>query len=137
MAGQGISGRSMVVTRGGVLVAGVRTKSITISGEPLDITSDNDAAVRKYLEMPGQVSVSISVSGVILSEQFQSEALSASDRVQTMQFIIGGYGGSPANTHGYSGEFFLASFTLTGEHNGVATFEATFESAGTVTYTAP
>ena len=31
---------------------------------------------------------------------------------------------------------FLASFGITGEHQGAATFEATFESAGTVAFTA-
>lgn len=137
MAGQGQSGRSIVLTRGGVPVAGVRTKSISIAGSPIDVTSDDNAAVRKLLDMPGQIDVSISVSGVLLNDQLQSEAVNASDRVQATQFIIGGYGGSPANTHGYSGEFFLSSFNITGEYQGMATFEATFESAGAVAYAAP
>jgi TP901-1 family phage major tail protein len=133
----GIRGRAIQVKRGGTLVAGVRTKSITINGSPIDITSDDDAGVRKLLDQPGQIDVSISVSGVVVSEQLRTESLSASDRVQATLFQYqDGYEGSPNNTHGFSGDFFLASYTETGEYQGAVTFEAEFQSAGAVTYSA-
>lgn len=136
MPGQGQSGRSMIVTRGGTRVAGAQTKSIAIGAESIDVTADEDAAWRKLLDMPAEVVATISVAGVLVNEQLQAEAVSTSDRMQATQFILSGYDGSPADTHGYSGDFFLSQFTITGEYKGKATFEATFESSGPVTYTA-
>lgn len=130
-------GRGVVVRRSGVNLAGVRTKSISIGGSPIDITTDDDDGVRKLMDQPGQVDVSISVSGVMLAEgALRSEALSASDRIAPTQFIFLGFEGSPANTHGFIGDFFLSSYKETGEYQGAVTFEAEFQSAGVVTYTA-
>lgn len=131
----GIKGRAVVVRRNGVNLAGVRTKSIAIAGSPIDVTTDDDDGVRRLKDEPGQVDVSISVSGIVLNNTLRSEALSTSDRVSQTQFIFGGFEGSPANTHGFVGDFFLASYTESGEYNGVVTFEAEFQSAGLVTFT--
>ncbi len=130
----GIKGRAVVVRRGGVNIAGVRTKSISISGSPIDVTNDDDDGVRKLMDQPGQVDVEISVSGIVLNNTLRNEALSSSDRVSNTQFIFSGFEGSPANTHGFIGDFFLASYTETGEYQGAVTFEATFQSAGAVTF---
>lgn len=132
----GIRGRAVVIRRGGVNLAGVRTKSISINGSPIDVTNDDDDGVRKLLDQPGQLDVEISVSGIVLNATLRNEALSTSDRVANTQFIFGGFEGSPANTHGFIGDFFLAGYTETGEYQGVVVFEATFQSAGAVTYTA-
>jgi predicted secreted protein len=118
-----IKGRAVLVFRNGTRVAGVRTKSITINGAPIDITADEDDGIRR------------SVSGVLLNESLRAEALSTSDRIAATVFTYPGFDGSPANTHGFSGEFFLASYSETGEYQGAVTFEATFQSAGQVTYT--
>jgi TP901-1 family phage major tail protein len=122
-------GRSFVVRRAGRNVAGVRTKSITINGSPIDITSDDDAGIRKLLDQPGQIDVAIAVSGVLLDDILAAEALEASDRVKLTQFLRSG---SPDN--GFSGEFFLASYKENGEHQGAVLFEAEFQSAGAVTF---
>lgn len=131
-----IKGRSVTITRGGTLVAGVRTKSISINGSPIDITSDDDAGVRKLLDTPGQVDINISVSGIVRNDTLRQEAVSTTDRVAATTFMYGGFEGSPTNTHGFSGDFFLASYTETGEYQGAVTFEAEFQSAGPITYTA-
>lgn len=132
----GVKGRSIVVRRGGVNLAGVRTKSITINGAPIDVTSDDDDGIRKLMDQPGQLDISISVSGIALNETLRNEALSTSDRVAATQFIYTtGFEGSPADTHGWIGEFFLASYAETGEYQGAVTFEAEFQSAGAVAYT--
>lgn len=133
--GSGIRGRAVVIRRNGVNLAGVRTKSVTINGSIIDVTTDDDDGVRRLMDQPGQVDVSISVSGVVLNEVLRNEALGTSDRVSQTQFIYLGFEGSPANTHGWIGDFFISSYSESGEYQGVVTFEATFESAGTVTYT--
>jgi len=124
-------GRSITVKRNAILIASVRTKSLSINGSPIDVTTDDDAAVRKLLNEPGQIDVSISVEGVLKDELLIQEALSATDRVQATEF------GWPGATPGkIAGDFALTAFSLNAEYQGPATFSATFESAGAVTFTA-
>jgi predicted secreted protein len=131
-----MKGRAVVVTRNGTPVAGARTKSITINGSPIDVTTDDADAVQKLLDEPGQVDVAISVSGILLNDLLTAESLSTSARVKATQFMFGGFSGSPLNTHGFSGNFFMESFAITGEYQGAVTFEASFKSADTVTFSA-
>ena len=125
-----MKGRTLQVWRGAspALVAGVRTKSISINGEPIDITNDDDEAVRKLMDVAGEVSVEISISGVAVGAVLRTEALTVADRVPATEFRYGA-------TEKFAGDFFLASYKETGEYKGAATFEATFQSASTVTYT--
>ena len=132
----GMKGRSVIVRRAGVIVAGCRTKSISVNGAPMDATNDDDAGWRTLLEEPGQLEVSISVAGICLSEQFRSEALSTTARVLAMTFQYGGFFGSPANTHGFSGSFYLSTWNEGAPYNEAVTFEAEFLSTGPVTYQA-
>lgn len=127
-------GRSIGVFRGAspVLVAGARTKGLTINGSPIDITNDEDAAVRKLLNEPGQIDVSITIAGILKNETLIQESLDAADRVQPTEFR---WPGSVSNGK-IAGDFFLSSFGITGEYQGAAPFEATFESAGAVAFTA-
>jgi len=116
----------------GTLVAGVRTKSISVNGEPIDITNDDDLGWRKLLDQPGEVSVEISVSGILKNETLITEAVNTSDRMQATSFEwpASGAAGSLA------GDFFLTAFSITGEYQGSATFEATFVSSGAITFSA-
>lgn len=127
-------GRLLQVKRGispGTLVAGVRTKSISVNGEPIDITGDDDLGWRKLLDQPGEVTVEISVAGVIKDELLITEGISITDRVQYTRFEW------PGGTAGrLDGDFFLSAFSLTGEYQGAAVFEATFISTGAVAFTA-
>jgi predicted secreted protein len=132
----GLRGRAVTVTRGGTVVAGARAKSITMNGSPIDVTTDSDDGVRKLLDEPGQVDVEITVSGIAVGEGLRAESLSATDRVAATLFQFLGFQGSPADTHGFSGDFFLASYSESAEYQGAVTFEATFQSAGAVTYVA-
>lgn len=116
----------------GTIVAGVRTKSISINGEPIDITSDDDLGWRKLLDQPGELTIEISVSGVIKAESLIQEGISITDRVQAMSFEWPG----ASSVGSLVGDFFLSAFSLTGEYQGAAVFEATFVSSGAITFTA-
>lgn len=126
-----IAGRDIVITRNGVAVAGCRAKSIAINGTPINVTNDDDDGVQKLLDVPGELAVSISVSGILLNEALCNEAMSTSDRTQTTVFTIGT--GSP--TWAFSGSFFMSSFQIDGPYQEGATFSAEFQSAGAVTLT--
>lgn len=131
----GIKGRSVLIRRGGVQVAGVRTKSITIGGTPIDITSDDDSGIRRLMDEPGELTVDISVSGIVINQTLRNESLQTTDRVANTEFIFGGFEGSPANSHGFIGQFFMDNYSESGDYKEAVTFEATFKSAGPVTYT--
>lgn len=125
-----IKGRFVVVKINGTAIAGVRTKSISISGAPIDITSDDDDGVRKIMDEPGQVDVNIQVSGIVINPAvLRALSLNRTDRVVPMQFS---YGGSP--DQGFQGLFFLASYSENGEYNGSVLFEGEFQSADVITY---
>ena len=129
-----IKGRDMLLKRGAspVLIAGVRTKSISINGEPIDVSNDDDAAVRTLMAEPGQVTVEISVSGIAKDDTLLTESLSKTDRVDNTVFE---WPGSTANGT-LTGDFFLASYSESGEYMGAVTFDATLQSAGDVAYVA-
>jgi TP901-1 family phage major tail protein len=127
-------GRAVTVKRGTspTLIAGVRTKSMSINGEPIDVTNDDDAGVRKLMDEPGELSMEITVSGIVKSDTLRVESLSTTDRVLPTEF---GFPGSVAPGK-IAGDFYLASYSETGEYQGAATFEATFQSTGALVYTA-
>lgn len=126
-------GRSLLVKRGvaaaEVLIASVRTKSLSINGEPIDVSTDDDVAVRKLLQEPGEVTVEISVAGVAKNSTLLQEALNTTDREQSMTFEWPG-------GDKIAGLFFLGSFSVKGEYKGAAEFEAAFQSSGVITFTA-
>lgn len=129
----GIAGRLYIVRKDGVALAGVRSKSLSINGSPIDVTTDDEAGVRALLDVPGQVDVSMSVSGLAANtaafNTLRDLALSTTDRVVTLEFDTGS--GSPQL--GFRGSFFLEGFTEGGETQGPGTFEVTFQSTGAVT----
>lgn len=130
-----MKGRAVTVKRGAVtpvLLAGVRTKNFALNGAPIDITSDDDSGVRKLMQEPGELDMEITVAGVIKDDILRLEALSLTDRTSVTEF---GFPGSVAGK--IAGDFYLSSYKETGEYKGVATFEATFMSAGPLIYTAP
>ena len=127
-------GRLVQVKRGtspGTLIPGCRTKSITVNGEGIDITNDDDLGWRKLLDQPAEVSVEISVAGVLTNEVLLTESVSTTDRVQYTRFEWPG-----ATAGRLDGDFYLSSFGITGEYQGTAVFEATFQSTGVVAFTA-
>lgn len=128
-------GRAVTVKRGAVtpvLLAGLRTKNFTINGAAIDITSDDDAGVRKLMQEPAELDMEISVGGIVKDDVLRAEALSTTDRTGVTEF---GFPGSVAGK--IAGDFYLSSYKETGEYKGAMTFEATFQSAGPLVYTAP
>lgn len=131
----GIKSRSVIVRRAGVNIAGVKTKSISVNGSEIDITSDDNAGVRQLMDDAGTVDMSIKVSGVVLNEQLRAEAVSSTSRVKQTEFVYSGFEGSPGQTFGFSGPMYLSSYSENGDLNGAMMFDAEFKSAGTITYT--
>lgn len=114
------------------LVAGVREKTVSLAGDPVDITNDDSLGWRQLLDIAGINSVEISCSGValdgVLRAQWYSGSSTTGARMQptTFRYPDGGE---------VTGNFYLSAYSETGVHDKEITFEGTFMSSGTVTYT--
>lgn len=121
-------GRKIIVARGGTPIANVRTKSLSINREPVDVTDDDSAGWRELLDEPGQMEINMTVEGVFSSDSILQEAMSTSSGLtaHTLTFADGG---------ALTGSFALASFELEGAYNEAATYSFEIQSSGVITYT--
>jgi predicted secreted protein len=94
----------------------------------VDITSDDDDGWQRLHDEAGMNSVEITVSGVSKSEDLAAD-WHAGTRTKLLE-ITNSLTGSVL-----AGQFFMASYNETATHNEAVTFEATFQSTGTVTFT--
>ena len=129
----GFNGRQLTIDWDATTLVGVRTRGITNSNEMVDVTTDNDAGWRTLLATPGVKSVEATVGGISSDEVLLAEFYDASTTGETLKVDLPSSLATPGNI---SGTFHLASFEITGEHDGAVEFSATFQSSGVVTYTA-
>jgi TP901-1 family phage major tail protein len=110
-------------------IGGLRSTSITLNDEPVDITNKDSAGVRTLLAQGGVQSMSVSGSGVFTdatSEGALRTAFGAASFSQ-YQLVIPDFGT-------YTGTFMIASLEYAGEYNGEVTYSVTLESSGAVTF---
>jgi len=124
-----ISGRKLRIKRGSTPIAGARTDSLTINNEPIDITDKDDSGWRTYLADAGVRSIDCEVQGVTNDSTFLALA------VGTGSALLEAYTLEVLGIGSFSGDFFLASFALTGEQADAVTFTATIQSSGQITFT--
>jgi predicted secreted protein len=124
-----ISGRKLRVKRGSTAIAGARSDSITINNEPIDITDKDDAGWRTMLADVGVRSIDCEVEGILTDSTFLALAVgTASALLEAYTIEVDGIGD-------FTGNFFLASFAVTGEQADATTFTASIQSSGTITFT--
>ena len=124
-----ISGRKVRIKRGSTAIAGARADSFTINNEPIDITEKDDAGWRKYLADAGVRSIDCEVEGILEDSTFLALAVgTASSLLEAYTIEVDGIGD-------FTGNFYLASFAVTGEQADATTFTATIQSSGTITFT--
>lgn len=124
------AGRKLRIKKGGSAVAGARTDNLTINNEPIDITDKDDAGWRTLLADVGVRSIDATVEGVLLDSTLIAIAVgTASSLLAAYTLEIDGIGD-------FSGDFYLASFEITGEQEDAIMFTASIQSSGTITFTA-
>ena len=110
-------------------IGGMRSTSISINDETVDITNKDSGTARTLLAQGGILSMSVSGSGVFTDSA--SEATLQGDMNQAAltnyQFLIPDFGT-------YTGQFQLTSLEYAGEYNGEVTYSFTFESSGAITF---
>ena len=114
-----------------VTVGGLRSSSITLNDEMVDITNKDSSNNRTLLPQGGIQSMTISGSGVFTdstSEQQLRTSFGAAAFI-AYDFVIPDLGT-------YTGSFQITSLEYAGEYNGEATYSVTLESSGAVTFAA-
>lgn len=110
-------------------VGGLRSTSITMNDEPVDVTNKDSSAVRTLLAQGGVSSFTVSGSGVFTDAASEATLRSAFNAASFSSFQI------VVPEHGtYSGTFMVASLEYAGEYNGEVTYSVTLESAGAITF---
>lgn len=121
-------GRKVTLERNGEPIANLRTKSLEINNELVDVTDDDSSGWREHLDEPGQKEVNLSVEGVLANDKLREEAFSTSSiKADTLIYPDGGT---------VSGDFALASYSEEHNYNEPGTFSAEIQSSGAITYTA-
>ena len=122
-----------------VTLGGMRSTSMSINGETVDITTKESATFdgvsgndigRVLLANAGIRSMSISASGV-----FTDSASENTTRTSAFSGDIVNYDLIFADTSSAKGAFIITSYERAGEYNGEETYSLTLESSGTITYT--
>lgn len=113
-------------------IGGLRSSSLTINEETVDVTNKDSGGNRVLLPDGGILSMSISGSGVFTDSaaegSFRSDAVGATT-FQTFDFVIPDLGT-------YAGEFQVTSLEYAGEYNGEVTYSLSLESSGAISFTA-
>lgn len=115
-----------------VTVAGLRSRTIAFNTETIDITTSESAGQWRELLAGGGIRTA-RVSGSGIFKDAQSDAI-VRDHVMTgtirpWQIVIPDFGI-------VAGPFQVASFDLSGRHDGEVAFEISLDSAGELTFTA-
>lgn len=122
-------GRKAILSKGATVVAAIRTKTVSINNEPVDITSDDDSGFRTMLADPGTKSLDMTVEGVIKDATLLTVAMSSTDILEAFSILLPTIGT-------LAGDFVVTGFETGAPYNEAATFSCTLQSSGTFTFTA-
>lgn len=125
--GQSI-GRNLVVKKGATAIASIRTKTVTINNEPVDITTDDSDGFRTLLDIVGQQSIDLSIEGLTDNPSLRIAILTPGTILLDDITIVYPNGGI------ISGDFALTTFEEAGTYNDAVTFSGTLQSSGEYTY---
>lgn len=109
-------------------LGGIRSRTISINNDSVDITDSDNAPWRQLMSDTGLRSVSLSGSGVFKDEAAINtvENLAFSGLIEEFQVVFG-------NGDIIQGLFQVTSFEYAGEHTSEQTYSVSMESAGIAT----
>jgi TP901-1 family phage major tail protein len=110
-------------------IGGLRSTSLTLNDEAVDITNKDSSGNRTLLADAGVFSMSVSGSGVFLDDAADTilkDAVSAT-AFKSFQVLVPDFGT-------FTGSFQVTSLEYAGEYNGETTYSVTLESSGAITF---
>lgn len=129
-------GRSVLVKKNSVTLAGVRTTSLSFNSEPINLTTGENNGKRLLAAEAAEETVSISVEGLLKDSVLLDIALGSGSKLLTDLTFENPIFDSGTNSDegDLAGDFYLASFEEGAPYNDAITFSATFESSGAWTW---
>ena len=112
-------------------IGGLRSTSITINDEAVDITNKDSGSSRTLLPSGGILSMTVSASGV-----FTDATSETTLRSKVHQSSFESYNIIIPDLGTYAGSFMIASLEYAGEYNGEVTYSITLESSGSISFSA-
>ena len=111
-------------------VGGLRSTSLTLNDETVDVTTKDSGGIRELLANAGVRSMSVSGSGVFTSTASETTIKTAfgASSFHNFEIVIPDFGT-------YQGKYQVASLEYAGEHNGEVTYSITLESSGAFVFT--
>ena len=109
-------------------VGALRTTSMSINNNPIDITNVTSNGWQEMLEDGGTQSIEISADGVVSNEsQFPTFETAAHNRTKHNFKLVSG------NSVSRTGAFVISSYSESGSHGDALTFNVTLQSDGEIT----
>ena len=121
-------GRKAIFKKGLTTVAAVRTRSMTLGNEVVDITSDDDNGFRTMLADPGNKTLDLTVEGVFKDATMLTVAMSTTDIMEGFSILFPTIGT-------LAGDFVVTSFEAGAAYNEAGTFSCSLQSSGAFTFT--
>lgn len=130
--GVGFLGREIDFTLGGATLAGVVSKSLSINNTPIDTSDDNSSGNKEYLATPGSKEITIGLSLKAKNLDLIKSAIDNTSQIYATVITF-----PDGNTTGSTieGDAFLASVSLSGEHEDLTTIDIELNYSGAVTFT--
>ena len=110
-------------------IGGMRSNTLTMNDEMVDITNKDSAGARTILAQGGVNSITVAGSGVF-TDSASETTLKGKFNVSALtnyQFLVPNFGT-------FTGSFMLTTLEYAGEYNGEVTYSFTFESSGAITF---
>jgi len=126
--GIGVIGRQVTMTVGGQTLLGTITKAFTATNELLDTTDDASAGWQEFLAVAGKKAFDFTMSGTVKNYELLAAFFGSS---QIFPAVVTLPDGSTVTF-----DAALESFAMTGESNGLQTFDAPFKSSGAAVFVA-
>lgn len=112
-------------------VAGLRTTSLSINGEMIDVTDkDSEDQMRELLDGGGVKSMTVTGAGV-----FEDDASQTALEEKALSGEIANYQITFESGRTYQGAFQVTNVEYTGEYNDAHTYSVTLELSGKITVT--
>ena len=109
----------------------MRSNTVTINSEIVDVTNKSSSGVRTLLEGAGVNSIEVSGSAVFFDDAQSAILLSQAKDNTHINYQLTLPSTTTATT--YTGAFAMASAAVAGEFNGEVTLDITLQSAGVIT----
>ncbi len=112
-------------------IAGLRTTTLTVNGEEVDVTTKDDDGWQRRLAGAGVRSLTISAAGL-----FQNAAIEETVRAWAFDQSINWFQLTFENGHRLEAQFQITNYERAGDHDGAETYSITLASHGTPNFVA-